>query len=257
MKNIACNLIYNNGGEGDFVGFNGRCTEDIIIYNIKKGSGRWCNNQRCSCKQYFDNGFKSGYKPFPCNESVLFKNWEFSAGENFEDNIKVPMRQVGIGKIAILTTAFARTREEERKIVGFFKIDNVSDDLNLVAASKIYRLRLSLEDAKELNFWNYYINDKNSKPVWNQRRFRYLEDDQTACILHDLYDVVRNDDDQSMIKNLLQTDFKKYSAERPIIKSALSENVEKKALLKRKYGPGGESENHKNPYLDKANRIDE
>ena len=245
MKNIACNLIYNNGGEGDFVGFYGRCTEDIIIYNIKKGSGRWCSNDRCSCKKYYNNGFKGKINEFPCNESILFKNWEFSAGENFEDEEKVRMLHVGANKIAILTTTFANTREEERKIIGFFKIDNVSEDLNIVTASNYYRLRLSLEDSKELNFWNYYINNKNSKTEWKQRRFRYLEDEQVACILHDLLDIVRNDDDHSMIKKLLKSDFKKYSESKPKIKSALSENIGKKALLKRKYGSGGESENHK------------
>jgi hypothetical protein len=50
-KNVAIKLTYNNGDEGDFVGFVGTCSEDIIKYNIDAGRV-WCSNKSCQCKIY-------------------------------------------------------------------------------------------------------------------------------------------------------------------------------------------------------------
>jgi len=128
MKNIACNLIYNNGGEDVFVGFEKRCDIKNIIYNVEKGKGRWCSQPACSCKKYYDKGFKGNVEEYPCNESALFKYWTWTPGSEFKTDKPFKILFTGKGKFAILTTCFPNTTEAERKIVGFIKIKDIIDD---------------------------------------------------------------------------------------------------------------------------------
>ena len=245
MKNIACNLIYNNGGEGVYVGFKKRCDIQNIIYNVEIDSGRWCSQPECSCRKFYDRNFKGSVEEYPCNESYLFQGWEWNPGNEYKTGEPFRILQSGAGKIAILTTRFADCSESERKIVGFLKIKDLLDNNHRVVALKEQSLRLTLDEAQELNFWNYHRNVKSSIPMWRQGRFRYLEDPQVAAILHDLKNVVQNETTQSIINDLLQNDFQEYSIDRPNIQGSLKEESVKKVLLKRKYGKGGESKEHK------------
>lgn len=245
MKNIACNLIYNNGDEGIYVGFKKRCDIQNIIYNVEIDSGRWCSQPACSCRKFYDRNFKGSVEEYPCNESRLFENWEWNPGNEFKTGEPFRILNSGTGKIAILTTRFANSPEEERKIVGFLKIKDLKDDNHQVVALRKQSLRLTIEEAKELNFWNYHRNKKSLNPMWRQGRFRYLEDEQVAAILHDLKDVVQNETTQSMISELLQNDFKDFSDIRPEVNGSLKEKFVKKVFLKRKYGKGGEGKEHK------------
>lgn len=246
MKNIACNLIYNDGDEGVKVGFNGRCSIQNIIYNVEKNSSRWCNQEDCTCNKYYNSGFKRGEVDFPCNESEVFSKWIWTPGGNFKTKEPFIIRFVGKGKVAILTTGFSNTPESERKIVGFFKIDDVTEDGHCIHASRKFRLRLTLDEAKQLNYWSYYRNEGNPKLIrWSQPRFRYLEDMQVAAILHDILSIVHDASTKSMVAQLLKTDFPIYSDNRPTVKGAIDNDTVKKTFLERKYGKGGESKEHK------------
>ncbi|MCK0137313.1 hypothetical protein [Arenibacter sp. S6351L] len=246
MENIACNLIYNNGDEDIFVGFKQRCEIQNIIYNVEKGRGRWCSQPACSCKKYYKRGFKGPVEDYPCNESTLFETWTWNPGNKFKTGEPFRMLRTGKGKIAILTTCFPSTSESERKIVGFLKIKDLVDDHHQIIGQKNQSLRLTLDEAKELDFWLYHKNNNNSsKPDWKQGRFRYLADEQVATILHDLVQVVQNASTQSMILKLLESDFPDYAIERPIVEGAIKGSYTKKVMLKRKYGKGGESPAHK------------
>jgi hypothetical protein len=245
MKNIACNLIYNNGDEGVYVGFKKRCDIQNIIYNVELDSGRWCSQPACSCRKFYDSNFRGQVDEFPCNESHLFQDWEWNPGNEFKTGEPFRILHSGAGKVAILTTRFANYIEAERKIIGFLKIKDIIDDHYKVMGIKKQSLRLTMDEAQELNFWNYHRNEKSSVPMWRQGRFRYLEDNQVAAILHDLKAVVQNETTQSMIANLLKNDFPNYADTRPTYIGALDDEVIKKILLKRKYGKGGESKEHK------------
>jgi hypothetical protein len=246
MKNIACNLIYNNGDEHIFVGFNGRCNTQNIIYNVTLDKGRWCSQPECSCRKFYDMDFTGKIDDYPCNESRLFKDWEWNPGNEFKTGNHFRILKSGAGKLAILTTRYANCPEAERKIIGFLKIKDIVDDHYKVVGLRKQSLRLTNDEAKDLNFWNYHKNNKNPAiPMWRQGRFRYLEDDQVAAILHDLKDVAQNETTQSLISELLENDFTAFSKIRPPITGALHENIVKKIWLRRKYGKGGESKEHK------------
>lgn len=244
MKNIACNLIYNNGDEGVYVGFNGRCDVKNIIYNAKPGNGRWCSQPECSCRQFMDRGFKGKTEAYPCNESYLFQGLTWNAGAEYKTGEPFKIKQSGKGKIALLTTRFPEEPESDRKIVGFYKIKEIKDQYQVNGIKK-YGLRLTLDEARELNFWGYHKNAKTDKPMWKQGRFRYLEDIQIAAVLHDLKEVVQNQDSQSMISELLESDFSEFALKRPDVEGALDNKFTFKVAMKRKYGKGGESAAHK------------
>lgn len=245
MKNLACNLIYNNGDEGVYVGFKKRCNIQNIIANVELDTGRWCSQPACSCRKFYDRGFKGNVDEFPCSESYLFEGWEWNPGNEYKTGKPFRILRSGAGKIAVLTTRFASSSESERKIIGFLKIKDIVDNQHQVIGLKKQSLRLTIDEAQELNFWNYHRNNKSTTPLWRQGRFRYLEDVQVAAILHDLKDVVQNETTQSMIGDLLENDFPDFATARPSIKGALDELTVKKILLKRKYGKGGESKEHK------------
>jgi hypothetical protein len=257
MKNIACNLIYNNGGEGVYVGFKKHCDIQNIIANVEIDKGRWCSQPACSCRKYYNKNFKGYVEDYPCNESVLFRDWEWTPGSDFKTERPFRILDSGAGKLAILTTRFNNCEEAERKIIGFLKIKDIVDNHHRVVGIKKHSLRMTMDDAQELNFWNYHKNSKSSIPMWRQGRFRYLEDIQVATILHDLRRIVQDESDQSLISNILQNDFAEFSKARPKIKGALSENTVKKFFLRRKYGKGGESQAHKALKLYIANNPQE
>ena len=245
-KNIACNLIYNNGGEGTSVGFSQTCDIDNIVYNVELGTQRWCSQLECACSQYYESDFEKKPKDkFPCNESRLFRDWEWTPGNNFKTGEPFTIKHVGANKLAILTTVFKGDKGRDRKIVGFFKIREVLEDNHRIVAFRRQSIRLPLDEAKELNFWSYYKNKNSDKPDWKQGRFRYMEDENVAAILHDLLEVVQDDKQKSIIKKVLLLDFSEYAFERPDVESVLSKDNVETILRKRKYGKGGESREHK------------
>ena len=248
-KNIAIKCTYNNGDEGPLVGFNGTCSEDIIKWNIDNGRV-WCSKEECDCRKYYDRGFKGKRPENPCMESLLFQDWEYGAGmyhSGKRAGTPIHLSKVGEDKIAILTTRFPGDEEIDRKIIGFFKIaqvtNNPGEQTELIADKK-FRIRLPLEEAKELYLWDYYSTKGGA--IWGSLLIRYLDDEITARILSDIKATIRDKEAKKMIGDLLNTNFKNV-----ILKhnggprSKKSGNREKRIAHSRKYGPGGEGPDHK------------
>lgn len=248
-ESVAIKCTYNNGDEGTFVGFNGTCSEEIIKWNIEHGRV-WCNQRECDCKKYYNKGFKGKRPVDPCMESVLFRDWEYGAGTyHTGKRAGTPIRlsNVDKGKIAILTTRFPGDKEEDRRIIGFFKIAQITDkpeqETRMMADKKL-RIRLPMEEAKELYFWDYYSTKGGAK--WNTGLIRYLQDKTVLRILLDLRETIRDEKAKVMIGELISQDFKGMTplpASGPRIKK--SGNRTKRIALARKYGAGGEGMEHK------------
>jgi hypothetical protein len=246
-KHVAVKCTYNNGGEGDFVGFHGTCSEDIIKKNTQHHV--WCSQPECLCKQYFENGFQGERPENPCLESALFKDWQFGAGTYHNDGPKKgqPKRaNLTCGGICLLTTRFPGDSEEDRKIIGLYRVDKVTnnegEETKFFADNK-HKIRLPIDEAKQLFFWDYYtINAK--KPAWGTGLLRYLEDNQTKKILTDLMQTVQSTLHRELIEELLD-DFENIDDTQ--VKGLRASNTprNKRIAIKRKYGSGGEGENHK------------
>jgi len=242
-KSVAFKLNYNDGGEDPLVGFAGTCSKDNIYRNVSEGRP-WCSDRRCKCRVFKDRGMKGGLPARPCQESKLFVDWRFGAGgyttgEKKEQSI--PLRQAGVGNFAVLTTRFPSDAEEDRRIVGLFRIDKVEGN---TVASLGGGVRLPVEEAKKLFFWAYCTNAAK-RPTWKEGLFRYLEDGQVHRILADVALTVRDENCKERIQELVRQRFK---GEPPKAKGCLPERSTTRAAVVaalRKYGPGGEGEDHK------------
>jgi len=210
-QNVATKCTYNDGGERVFVGFNGTCSEKTIKRNIE-GGRVWCNQQKCGCRKYYDRGFQGDPPAAPCMESALFRDWKYGAGmyqTGKRARTPVHISDVSEGKIAILTTRFPGDKEEDRKIIGFFKIRDVTnkrDEETRLIAHRDLRVRPPLEEAKELYFWDYYCTQGGTK--WGTLLFRYLDDKTVLRILIDIGDTVRDEEAKIKIKKPIEIDFK-------------------------------------------------
>ena len=245
-KHVAVKCTYNNGDEGGFVGFAGTCTDEIIKDNIK--SHVWCGNDNCACKIYYNQGFKGEKPEAPCMESLLFREWVYGAGW-FHNGPKAgePKRaNLEAGGLALFTTRFPGEPEKDRKIVGLYKIDkvtNVDREETKFYADRDLKLRLPLEEAKELFFWDYYtINAKS--PAWGTHLLRYLNDAQVKKVLEDLSLTVQSNSHREIVTKLLND---LNNVDSSSVKGLRKAKIKRTKVVskKRKYGPGGEGENHK------------
>jgi len=251
-EHVAIKCTYNNGDEGIYVGFNGTCSESVIKYNIESGRV-WCSQKDCECREYYDAGFK-GERPKPskelCYESVLFRDWSYGAGwfhTGQKAGTPMHLKNVGEGKIAILTTRFPYDEEIDRRIVGLFKIGEVKDKEDKetwLIANRRFRVRLPMEEAQELCFWDYYSTEGGAK--WGTGLARYLTNEQVSRILFDLKATARDEKAREGIERLITEDF---SGEIPPPASGVRARGgvlrEKRVLLNRKYGASGEGIDHK------------
>lgn len=210
-QHVAIKCTYNNADEGKLVGFNGTCTEDIIKSNIENGR-IWCSQNDCGCKQYYDMDFKGDKPKDQCYESRLFRDWEYGAGwchTGKRAGIPIHFRQVQEGKIVLLTTRFPNDIEIDRKIIGIFKIDNVinkPDEETILKGNNKSGVRLSMEDARELYFWNYYSNT-NGGANWGHGLNRYINENIMHRILFDLRKILHSEKDRRIVDDIISSDF--------------------------------------------------
>lgn len=118
-------------------------------------------------------------------------------------------------------------------------------------ADKKYRIRLTIDIAKGLYFWDYY-NSYNGSASWKSGLFRYLNDIhriQVGQILQDIMTVAKDEETKGLVKELLSEIQNKINKKIPLplgdrLKKGYVKSV-KKILVNKKYGPKGESKAHK------------
>jgi len=198
--------------------------------------------------KYISSGFRDKRPEFPCLESRLFRDWSFGAGTNHHGKRKGKPRKAKIeekGGIALLTTLFPGDNEVERRIIGLYKINEVTnnkDEETKFFADDKLRIRLPLDEAKQLFFWDYYsIN--SDKPLWGTGLFRYLDDGQVKRILLDLKQTVQSEQHEEILEELLKDFGSVQASKRGMRTPTVTRN--KRIAIARKYGGAGEGENHK------------
>jgi hypothetical protein len=241
FKHVALKCTYNDGGQGDYVGFAGTCSNATIKHNIE-ANRVWCNQSEC--RAFYERGFKGKPPVDPCYESSLFRTWCFGAGwyhNGKKAGTPIIMHGTAPGKITVLTTRFPGDDESARKIIGFFKIASkrtADGQETFLHADPHYRVRLPLEEARELYFWDYY--NRQEKPFWGTGLYRYLEDEDVYKILTDIRATIRNEPIKLVIDKLLSEDFANV-ASAPVS----TRRHQNRVSIARKYGSFGEGEEHK------------
>ncbi|MHC1761761.1 MAG: hypothetical protein AB9917_20055 [Negativicutes bacterium] len=205
--------------------------------------------------KYYEKGFKGKRPTSPCYESNLFRDWEYGAGwDHYGVRGDSPrhIKNTGIGKIAILTARFPGDQEKDRKIVGIFKIAEISigdeTEETMIRADEYFRIKLPEDEAMELNFWEYYKNAQSDECFWGQGLFRYLEDMQIAQILTAVSETIKSEKEKFMVMQLLE-EVKGAIGQEMITEPRGARKIEvnrnQRIARKRKYGPGGEGAEHK------------
>lgn len=218
---LAFKCTYCDGGQGEYVGFAGVCSDDNMRRNVQAGRIQCASGP---CRDYCGRGF-SGAKPEPpCFEGTLFTEWFASAGlydSGPKRNLPIPMKRVQKGSIAVFTSRFPdEPREEQRRVVGLFLVGRVGHDRygsNTLYADPRLRIRFLTATARKLHFWDYYRN-ASGEPRWGSGLFRYLRDDQVARLLADAQMVLTSEEDKSVVAETYEAAFggSIESASRPV-----------------------------------------
>ena len=119
------------------------------------------------------------------------------------------LNMVQVNSLAVLTTREPYAAEKERFIFGVFLVDEAYEGDNreegYVTTTSKYKISLSLNEAKQILFWNYYHNENAPEKVaWGQGLHRYVSDIQAASILHDIVIVKAGTEDEALAKEFLE-----------------------------------------------------
>ena len=219
-ENIAFKCNYCNGGKSnDCIGYKCACTDELINYNIEVAQHSWCSNEESPCGQYYDGVINrkelDSYADddgFVCYESQMLRNWTAFAGFVLTGNNKekpMKLNKVQVNSLAILTTREPYAAEKDRFIFGVFLVDEAYEgdnrDEGYVTTSSKYKISLSLKEAKQILFWNYYHNENAPEKVaWGQGLHRYISDIQAASVLSDIVAVKIGTEDEALSKEFLE-----------------------------------------------------
>lgn len=201
-RNIAFKINYCDGGQSpDQIGFNGICSDALIEHNIKKEKYPGCSHPDTPCYQYLmvhqDRetldalvNEESEADNSVCYESQILKSWKASAGENADGKTR-KIRSGHLNTLGILTTRLPGEKENERLIFAIFMIDDLFEGSQstsgYVANGSEYHISLSLEEAQQMKFWDYYLTDDNKRSAkWGSGLFRYIDDEKSVKILQDV-----------------------------------------------------------------------
>ncbi len=152
---------------------------------------------------------------FWCDEeeqAKVFSEWKVFTGlkksgvNEGEPNRLVRLHQ---NSACLITARESDVAEEERRIVGLFMvggsfIGKLCED-GYIPAHTEYRLQLSEVESKQLQFWNYYVNERYpSNMTWNSGKYRYFDNLWMAQILADIVRLREGLDGHALAKNFLE-----------------------------------------------------
>lgn len=149
---------------------------------------------------------------FWCEDQELdsvFTEWKVSTGVIISGQKKgQPKRLAQIGKnsACLITVRNADEPEKERRILGVFMVNkNFNNKNGYIPAHSEYRLVLSGQEAEQMLFWNYYINEKYPhKVTWNTGRHRYFNNVWMAQILQDIIALKKDPQEQEVAQRFFE-----------------------------------------------------
>ncbi len=174
MKGIAFKVTYNDGGAGgSLFGFNGVCSDENIMVNVRQRKMTNCSDPDGPCRKFSDANF-TGKRPAdpPCYESTMFSVDRLSFGFGMyhhgpKAGQRIPVNGVQAGDIAFLTTLLPGKEQHERVVFGCFRIAGEPKldkwDGFTVESDGTMDVRLPDDVAVQMNFWRYFQNKDGSR----------------------------------------------------------------------------------------------
>lgn len=173
-ENIVFKCNWNDAG------WKGLCSKKGREFNVLSKHS-WCIHKKNECQFLIENGKKG----WPCNESILFKDFTINPGSYLDgkkDGDDMHIRGASKGKLAFLTTLGPNENsEEERYFIGIFDISKIENDRQIIGDKKT---SVVIDPRIKLRFWKYYKNGDGSFR-WGTRQ-RYINDKIAMDILNDL-----------------------------------------------------------------------
>ena len=224
-NNIAFKCNYCDGGSSAYnIGFMGVCSDALIKYNINTAKHIWCSQKDSICYRYlhgemtnedvldFYESTKSEFSKSICYESQMLEIWTAGAGitQNGDDKGKpMSFRNVKSNSLALLTTKLPGNDDDQRFIFAVFLINESYEGDNreegFVRANPKYKIKLTLEEAKNLKFWDYYFNiNKPERIVFGSGLHRYFSDEQSAQVLKKICDIKKGTLEEDLAKDFLE-----------------------------------------------------
>ncbi len=212
---IAFKCNYCDGGKSlEQVGFNGVCSDPIIVNNVSKEKRAWCSSEEAPCRHYYDGKIdrreleeQNRGSQFICYESQMLRDWRAFAGYILTGKNKgrpLALKKVQRYSLCILTTRDPGSlAESDRYIFAIFLVDDTytgdARDAGYVTTSSKYKLKLSPQETHNMLFWKYYANGNNPQAAaWGSGLFRYVGDKEGALILRDIATIKRGTDDEHL-----------------------------------------------------------
>ena len=195
-SNIAIKCNFCDGGSSeDCIGFRGICSDECIHYNIEHAKHVWCSTDS-QCRQYYDGKItrKEFDMSISCYESKMLLDWRCYAGviRNGYDSGR-PMKLLNVKKdrLAVLTTRDPYANDRARYIFAVFLIDEYYEgdgkEEGYVQCHSRWHIELKPDEARQMLFWNYYVNQNApERVVFGSGLHRYLSDIKAAQILKDI-----------------------------------------------------------------------
>jgi len=218
--NIAFKCNFCDGGKSNKqVGFNGVCSDNLIRNNIVIEKRTWCNSEECPCFDYYNKNMSRkeldsmcAEGGFVCYESQMLRDWKAMAGiVQHGENKGRPMKlmQVQTNSLCVLTTRDPQSSEEDRYIFAVFLVDDTYEgdgrEEGYVSTKSEFKIKLNLDEAHSLLFWNYHANDnKPNVPLWSSGLHRYFDDAEAVQILRDIAKIKRGSKEEELSEKFLQ-----------------------------------------------------
>ena len=224
-NNIAFKCNYCNGGSSkESIGYKGVCSDEIIKYNINIAKNIGCSHKENMCYKYlkgevsreeicnFYEETKSEFSNCVCYESQMLELWVAGAGttpNGKEKGKPTALKNARANSLVALTTKIPRSPEKERLIFAVFLVEEKyksnSKANAYVGANPKYRIQLSLEEAKELKFWDYYFNpNKVEKIVFGSGLHKYLTDIQAAQVIKKICEIKKGTLEEELSEEFLE-----------------------------------------------------
>lgn len=186
--NVAFKVTWVYGATGPFVT---PCTAEGRYYNIWIDEKVWCSQKECPCRKLFDRHSESDYDRqkydyWPCYDSGIFSRWRFGGGiyhRGNRRNTEIPFKHAQVGKLAFYTSRRFDMKEEDRLIIGCFRIGGFEFDQEMgthVAVADDLKLQITHFE-KAPRFWDFH--KQNGPPKWGTGLFRYIPDNEAQSML--------------------------------------------------------------------------
>ena len=199
--NLAFKANFCDGGcSPDCIGFKGVCSPEQIRYNIEKKNRAWCSDEGSPCGRYYrgeityEQLLRMHEDSFVCYEARMLTAWRAEAGDDLTDEGSHKARRITNAKqngLAVLTTVFPGSNK--RVVFGVFitgRVDEGDDHSSgYVQAAPGFTVELTPDEAKQVEFWNYYKNSNTDKKQWGTGLYRYLSNDVCVRLLERIIEV--------------------------------------------------------------------